>query len=376
MLPVAALVWKIYQLTQRPGDRPLRFVTLCLLCATLSYPLAMPGGASGMDAVAGHGAAKIMQNVLLLFTVYSLMCFYLFSAEAPGARRRARVEAGVALAVAVTITLAAVTVPHEMFAGSFATADMAVPQIATFYAGAGLYLMYALGTAAWWTRRYAGMSRRPHSTGLWVTATGLWVTATGLGLMAVACAVRAVFVGVRWAGGTVPHPVMTSVAKLLVVSILLFVAGITYSGARARVASLRIWLRHRRAYRRLAPLWELLATAYPENVLRPASQALFDRWRARGVHRRYHRRMVECRDGLVDISPYLVGEDEDPAVLGGAGAADLAARLRRASVRIGGGVPAPRRAVPVAIGLGPDRHADVSELIAVSDALRNTEETS
>ncbi len=369
MLPVAALVWKIYQLTQRPGDRPLRFVTLCLLCATLSYPLAMPGGASGMDAVAGHGAAKIMQNVLLIFTVYSLMCFYLFSAEAPGARRRARVEAGVALAVAVTITLAAVTVSHEMFVGSFATADMTVPQIAMFYAVAGLYLMYALGTAAWWTRRYARMSRRPHST-------GLWVTATGLGLMAVACAIRAVVVGVRWAGETVPHPFMTSVAKLLVVSILLFVAGVTYSGARARIASLRIWLRHRRAYRRLAPLWELLATAYPENVLRPASTALFDRWRARGVHRRYHRRMVECRDGLVDISPYLVGEGEDPAVLGQTGAADLAVRLRRASVRIGEGVPAPRRAVPVAIALGPNRKADVHELVAVSDALRSTERTS
>ncbi len=89
---VAALGWKVYQLKRSPHDAPLRSVTLCLLCATLSYPVAMPGGASGVDTVAGHGAAKLIQNVLLLLTVYFLMCFYLFSAadEEAGAGGRAR----------------------------------------------------------------------------------------------------------------------------------------------------------------------------------------------------------------------------------------------------------------------------------------------
>jgi hypothetical protein len=87
------------------------------------------------------------------------------------------------------------------------------------------------------------------------------------------------------------------------------------------------------------------------------------------VHRRYHRRIVECRDGLVDISPYLLDEDDDSAVLS-IDSTELAARLRRASARIGDGVPAPRRAVPLAMALGSDRQSDVKQLIAVSDALR------
>ncbi len=162
---------------------------------------------------------------------------------------------------------------------------------------------------------------------------------------------------------------MTAIAFLLVASVLLFAAGVTYSGARARIASVRLWLQHRRDHRRLAPLWELLAEAYPDNVLSPASSAALDRWRARGVHRRYHRRIVECRDGLVDISPYLLDPGDDSVVLN-IGSADLAARLRRASARIEKGVPAPRPAVPLAMSLGSDRESDVKQLIAVSDALR------
>ncbi|MFD4256235.1 MAB_1171c family putative transporter [Streptomyces sp. NPDC058534] len=278
------------------------------------------------------------------------------------AGRRARQEAVVVAVVAVAITVAAESVPHEVFAGSFSTADMTTPQISFFYGGAGLYLMYALGMACRWTRRYARMSRRPHST-------GLWMAAVGVGAMAVACAIRAVIVAVRAADVEVSKPLMAAVAFLLVASILTFAAGITYSGARARISSLRLWLQHRRDHRRLAPLWELLAETYPDNVLRPASAAALDRWRARGVHRRYHRRIVECRDGLVDISPYLLDEGDDSTALN-IDSTELAARLRRASARGEKGVPAPRRAVPLAMALGSDRESDVKQLIAVSDELR------
>lgn len=215
----AAVAWKVYQLTKAPRDGALRSVTLCLVCAALSYPVAMPGGASGVDTVAGHGAAKLVQNLLLLGTVYFLMCFYLYSsADRSTSRRRARLEAVVVLGVAGVLVVAATTVPQETFVGSFSSADMTITQLAAFYGIAGLYLTYALGAAGVWTVRYARLSPRPHSTGLWITAVGLLA-------MAAACAVRAVFVAIRWQGGTVPKGLMASVAMLLVVSILLFVVG-------------------------------------------------------------------------------------------------------------------------------------------------------
>ncbi|MGW0546641.1 MAB_1171c family putative transporter [Streptomyces altiplanensis] len=355
---VAAVVWKLYQLTKAPRDKPLRSVTLCLVCAALSYPLAMPGGASGFDTVAGHGAAKLAQNVLLLATVYFLMCFYLYSAadERVG-RRRARREGGLVVLVAAVIIGAAVTVPHEVFVGSFATTDMTIPQAAVFYLVAGVYLMYALATAARWTRRYARMSAKPHST-------GLWVAGAGMSAMAVACAVRAVIVAIRWGGGSVPGPLMSAVALLLVVSILLFVFGITYPGVRTRISSYRLWLQHRRAHRQLEPLWTLMVETFPHLVLPTGSLSWRARWRARGVHRRYHRRLVECRDGLVQISPHLstIGFDDSPE--------HLAQRLRDAvhAHQRASAEPTPPR--PLAFPRQRSREADLQELLAMSDALR------
>ncbi|MFE5908722.1 MAB_1171c family putative transporter [Streptomyces wedmorensis] len=355
---VAAVVWKLYQLTKAPQDKPLRSVTLCLVCATLSYPLAMPGGASGFDTDAGHGAAKLAQNVLLLATVYFLMCFYLYSAadERVG-KRRARREGVLVLLVAATITGAAVTVPHEVFVGSFATTDMTIPQAAVFYLVAGLYLMYALATAARWTRRYARLSAKPHST-------GLWVAGAGMSAMTVACAVRAVIVAIRWGGGSVSSALMSAVALLLVVSILLFVFGITYPGVRTRFSSCRLWFRHRRAHRRLEPLWALMADAFPQFVLPTDSLSWRARWRARGVHRRYHRRLVECRDGLVQIGPHLPATGFDD------GAEHLARRLRDAVHAHKHASAGPIPARPLAIPLQRSREADVQELLAMSDALR------
>ncbi|MFM9371883.1 MAB_1171c family putative transporter [Streptomyces sp. Da 82-17] len=358
---VLAIVWKLYQLAKAPHDRCLRSVVLCLTCAALSYPLAMPGGADGFETVAGHGAAKLVQNLLLIATVYFLMCFYLYaSADERGARRRARIEALVAASVALGVTCTVATVPHHALVGSFSSTDMTVPQAATFYLVVGLYLMYALAAAAYWTRRYARLSAKPHSTGLWTAGIGMFG-------MALACAVRAVIVVIRWTGNAVHAPVMAAAGAVLVVSTLLFVFGITYPGMRTRVSLCRLWFRRRREYARLEPLWRLMAEAAPHAVLRANSTSAWERWRARGIHRRHHRRIVECRDGLVEIGPYLDAES-----LRDAPAPWAAERLREAvRAHLGGAdQPAPTRPLAV-IPRQRSREDDIQELLALSDALRS-----
>jgi hypothetical protein len=364
LIIAAAVVWRLFLWSRAPRDAPTRSVALTLLSLGLSHAVARPGGAHGLDIMAGHNITRLVQNLFLLLACYFLMSFYLYSAAEPAARRRARVEGVVVALVSAAITVAAVTVPLGALSGPSRTMDMTIPQVAMFYLCAGLYMTYAIGMAGRWSARYARKSGRPH-------ATGLWITAIGLGSLAVACGVRAVFTVVRWSGGSVPHPLMTSAAALLTVSSLLFVVGITYSGLRARITSTRLWLRRRRDHRRLAPLWELLTEINPKNELKPASRTRWDRWRARGVHRRYHRRIVECRDGLVDISPYLAAVDEESDLLS-LEPAELARRLRRASATIRQGTTAPARAVPLAKPKGDDRDSDVDQLIAVSEALRLT----
>ncbi|MFF7166838.1 MAB_1171c family putative transporter [Streptomyces sp. NPDC008086] len=369
LIIAAAVAWRLFLWSRAPRDAPTRSVAFTLLCLGLSHAVARPGGATGLDIMAGHDVARLVQNLLLILACYFLMCFYLYSADGRAARRRVRVEGCVVALVGVAIAVATWTVPRGALAGPSRLMDMTIPGVAVFYLCAGLYMTYAIGVAGWWSARYARMSSRPH-------ATGLWITAVGLCSLAVACGVRAAFTAVRWSGGSVPHGLTTSAAALLTVSSLLFVVGVTYSGLRARITATRLWLRRRRHHRQLTSLWELLIEVYPQNELKPASRTLWDRWRARGVHRRYTRRIVECRDGLVDISPYLFREGEG-ADLRRLEAAELARRLRRAYDAIKQGAPAPTTP-PRALKQGNDqdsavnRDADVAQLIAVSDALRLT----
>lgn len=361
-----AVAWKLYQLYQAPRDASLRSLALCLVCIACSYLFAMPDGRAGFDHIASHNVAKLVQNVLLLATSYFLMCFYLHSvADKPVSRRRARREAAVMVLVTGVITVAATTAPGEAIAVGFRAADMTNPHVTVFYLGAGLYMLYTLAAASWWTRQYARVSRRPHATGLWLAAAGL----TG---MAFACATRAIFIVIRAFGGSVPDVVTASVSLVLMFSILAFIIGVTYPGARTRLDAFRVWRRHRRVLRQLQPLWELLSEAFPEYVMEPSSLSWRDRWSARGVHRRYTRRWAECRDCLVRLSPYLLDHPPGSATLDSIPPDVLATRLRKAADAAGRGVSVQTRAMPVAAPHHEHRDDDVRELVALSNALRET----
>ncbi|MCX4731510.1 MAB_1171c family putative transporter [Streptomyces sp. NBC_01363] len=371
-----AVAWKLFQLFKDPGNSPLRAVTLCLVCAGCSYPLAMPGGATGLDAVAGHGAAKLAQNVLLLATCYFLMCFYLYSAaDGRAGRRRARREAVGLLLITAVITTVAITAPRAVLVGSFSTADMTVPHVAAFYLVAGLYLMYTLTASFFWTQHYARISQRPLST-------GLWLAAVGLAGMAAACLIRAVFVVIRSQGSPVPDVLTVAASVLLVVTVPLFVIGVAYPAVRNRIAVMHIWRQHRQLHRQLYPLWLLLSEAFPHTVLQTSNSASWhDRWRARRVHRRYHRRIIECRDGLVQISPYLAALDQSGATSDTTTPERVARRLRDAAHtcdrRTAGAVGSAwtAGATPEASSAIPQqqyRNDDVQELLSLSEALRST----
>ncbi|RKT11334.1 hypothetical protein BX285_5282 [Streptomyces sp. 1114.5] len=362
---VIAVAWKLYQLIKAPHDRPLRAVTLCLVCAGMAFPFGQAAGRRVVDSAAGPGTALLLQNVLLLGAVYWLMCFYLHSAsDQHQGRVRARWEA-VPLVVAVAvISIAAVATPRSVEDRMYETADMRVTPVAVFYVVAGLYLAYALASALPWTWRYARMSTRQ-------LATGLWLAAAGMAGMVAADVIRLVLVVFRWRGNPVPPVLTFSAGLLLAIAIPLFVIGITYPGLVTRIAALRIWRNHRRVYWRLHPLWTALHEVYPEDALHRVPVGLWsDRLSLRGVHRRYYRRVIECRDGLVRISPYVaqLGVHDDRT--GTSSPALLAEHLRTALRTYAAGRPTPSTAVPMAMPHTDDLDADVQQLVVLADALR------
>jgi hypothetical protein len=362
-----ATVWKLYQLTKAPHDRPLRAVTACLASAAIAYPFMLASVSGSVDAALGTGWSKLIQNVLLCSAGYWLMCFYLFSAatDAEQGRRRVRREI-IPLAVSIAaLTAATFIAPPGSRGAQYDTGDMHVLGIALFYFFGGLYEAYALGVAFRWTTRYARLSHRP-------LVTGLRIAATGMGLMVVGSAGRTVFVVIRAFSALKTSPVMVLSDLLVAAGIPIFVIGVIYPALATRIAALRVWWQHRRLCRQLGPLWTMLHEAYPEDELsRVPSGRWRDMLRLRGVHRRYYRRVIECRDGLVRVSPYLasLGEPEAPNDLGQPTL--LAGALREALRARAAGEPVAGPAMPIAVPEGDGLDADVKQLVALSKALRS-----
>jgi hypothetical protein len=250
-------------------------------------------------------------------------------------------------------------------AGGALPLTIPTPEVAIFYLAGSAYFAYAAGQAARWALSYAA-----ESTGR--ARWGLRVAAAGLVLFGCAATPRAVFVLIRWAHGTVPAGVAAAVDMLVPIGAVLFVVGVSYVGLAARLAALRVWAGHRRVHQQLRPLWEQLHFAFPADALdRSPMRRRRERFSPRRVHRRYWRRVVEIRDGLVQLSPHLADlgfRPETPAD-------EQVVLVRQALDRQRRGDPPASRAAVLVAAPAPgdskagDSKADVEQLVRLARAL-------
>jgi hypothetical protein len=348
-----ALLWKVYQLTRAPGDVARWMVTACLACFAAAYPLGLLAGDVNQPDP-GRIVPLLFQHIFLCGLVFSLACFFLFSAlPAARARRRALLEAvplGAAILAMATVTVLMPDVPP----GQYPRAGVSV-----FYLAADLYLTYGIASACFFARRYAG-GAAPR------LARGLSVASLGFAIGAVGGATLIAVVLVHWAGAAIPWLLVQATVWLVFPSAILLVVGLSYPGVATRLAAARVWWQHLRTYHRLRPLWTKLHEAFPEDAL---SRTPLSRWRDAlsllGVHRRYYRRVIECRDGLVRISPYV-------ALLDGPLPDRLTEALRAHARR----EPVPEEPMPIALPDGGSLDDDARELVALSESLAGTAEAS
>jgi hypothetical protein len=366
---VAVLVLMLYMLVRKPRDAGLRAVTVLVTSWVVAYPFGVAAD-RGVDFVGVEPMVlRLIQHSLLLVGAYSLICFFLFSAfDTRSASARAWWH-GLPLSVALSVLIiATVIMPADLRAAGAVLpvaqhpGHVGVPSIGMFYTTANSYLLFAF-VAAWvLTRRYARGAEPRLRRGLLLASVGLTVLVI----------VHFLFVAgsiVRWAGGTVPRLVFVIGIGVLLPGVLLFVIGVSYPAMVMRLAALRVRWRHRQMYQHLGPLWTALHAAFPEHHLtRVPTSPWRDAVSLQGVHRRYYRRVIECRDGLVRISPHVTqlcqnGRQDD----------SLADLLRDALRAHAAGEPAPPHARPVAIPTATGLNADVDELVALSEALHTTE---
>jgi hypothetical protein len=366
-----ALGWMLYLVARSPGDVRRWSVAALLAGWSVAYPFGIAASRGvvflGVDAM----NARYIQHALLLVAAYGLVCFFQFSALEPALARRRAARDAVVLAVAlVVLTVANIVIPADLRTPAATVTStpgegpVGVAGIAIFYITANSYLLYAFAAACGWTRRYArGAEPR--------LRRGLRIASLGLAAISLAGATFVASNISRWAGTPAPPPVVITSVFLLLLGITLFVGGMAYSTVATRLVALRVWRRHRRAYHRLRPLWTVLNKHFPQDAL---SRVPASRWRdaftLRSVHRRYYRRVIECRDGLVRISPYLANLTEDPAER--ADPERLARQLSEALRAHASGETVPSQAIPLALPSEDSLESDVDRLIELSRAVERT----
>lgn len=300
---LVALAWFVYRLVRTPGDHALWAVIICIVLRLVGRPKVVAVLRALTGDILPPSAWKLIQNVALNGAWYALMLFFILSAAGPKAPQKALREgivvAGASAAMACGVFMTSASIREQVFppSGELST-DTHVPGVVLFFLAGLSYFVYAALQTARWMLSYAAESGRR-------VRWGFYVAAFALLCMAAVSAVRLIALGMRVAGSTSAESVVGPADKMVSLNIFLFLVGVSFAGLAGRVAAMQVWLRHRRVYHELRPLWERLNAAFPHDALDLPAGRWRDALSPRRMHRRFVRRVVEVRDGLVQLSPYL-----------------------------------------------------------------------
>lgn len=326
VVAVGGLGWALTQLARITSAPRLAALVGLLVFWALSWPFgvaANAGGALGLDAL----DARTVEHALRLVATACMLAFVV-ATPVPGAPRPARggrrtVVHGVLLAAAVLgLVVNSALVPAgrrdqlaRLADGSAGGADDPVGStpVAVFFLVENVYYVTVFAAAAVWA---AGHLRRPTPAAL---RRGLQLLVAGSVVLVVATGALLVSVVLRWSGERPPPAINAVGLSLLALGLLVVLAGLILPSVAHAVTGARLTLRRRRVHRELEPLWAQLRDAFPDEVTRadppagPDADGRQDRAGrllaavvpGGGPSRRYYRRIIECRDGLHHLGPYL-----------------------------------------------------------------------
>lgn len=309
MLAWAAVAYKLPALRRSPRDPALRAYWLTLLSLALALTVLVDAVYLAIDRVAGvPNLARLLGHGFILVTSWAVQVF-LLHLNYPDAAVRPRVRRyGWSLVVALVLMatlfgLAPVDEESLQFMSRYADAPFILEYWLVFLSYLGLALVNVV-RLSW---RYGGLTDRVAlRLGLRVSATG---GAIGLGYVVH----EGLYVMARRAGLGYPLGDKELVTTVLVAGgTSLMIVGSTMPawGPRVGIPGLLDWVGRYRTYRRLYPLWLALYRSTPEIALSPPPSRLADALAVRDLGFRLYRRVIEIRDGLLALRPYI-----DPRVL-------------------------------------------------------------
>lgn len=297
------LLYKSPGFVRRRGDPANRAYWIGLLSFSLAMTVLLPPVYRWFDHTTGFAnLARLAGNSFGLVAAWMALTFLAYLNYPPDqARVQARRTGWLLVVVVLVMTCLFVLAPVKTEAIDFWGRYRDAPYIPEYRFAFLAYLGVTLANAAFLAWRNSGITDRP------ALILGLRLVAIGC-LLGLAYVVQeALFVVTTHLGYSV-LPLMDTVAQILIAaSAALILLGSTLPawGSRAGIPVLYRWACRYRSYRRLYHLWRVLYGVFPDIALLPARPALADAFTVRDLEFRLYRRVVEIRDGLLALRPYV-----------------------------------------------------------------------
>jgi hypothetical protein len=176
--------------------------------------------------------------------------------------------------------------------GSFATRELWPALYMAVFLG---YVAYVLGDVMIGCWHYAGSAGG-------ALGVGLRLMAAGCGCALVYAAFKVAALTLAALGPGMPALLQSTIGQAVVVLAGVLVAvGATLPAMVRRGQVARRWWRSYSAHEQLYPLWSALIAVTPGLALEPPSRRIRDRLRVRDMDMRLYRRVIEIRDGRLEL---------------------------------------------------------------------------
>ncbi|WP_279104946.1 MAB_1171c family putative transporter [Gordonia paraffinivorans] len=304
-----AFCWRLDQIRRAGwGLQPLAMM-VAVASLTVAFVVVNESVADALNTRGFQGLSRVAFYALLAIGVAALVVVFFFP-DRVTRERRAGWEALPLVASLVGLQVTMLVIPQEIRTETIS--EWTVQNL-----GFALFMLIASGYLTYGFAACVNSVRKFYTTADGYLRVSLGLLMGGLGLLASSAIAQIVFVIVS-ASRVARSPWLVTINRVLaILGVVVFLIGISYPMVYSRIQTHLANRRRRRLDTELLPLWHVVTDAIPEVVLPDVGNL--------PPTTRLHRRVVETRDALTQLSPYLPPVFEYAEV-------EVQARLLRAAV--------------------------------------------
>lgn len=304
----AALCWRLEQIRREGGGLQAVAMTVAIAALTLAFVVSGHDVTDAIDTVLFTGAARVLFYALLAVGVAGLIVVFFFPGRSTTRERRAGIEAIPLVVALIGLQVSMLVIPIDLRTENLSEWTARNVAYAIFVLIASGYLTYGFVACVRSIRRFLALADG-------YLRTSLGILLGGLAFLALSSVLQILFV-IGSSADVIELPWLLGAARVCsIIGVVGFLIGISYPMLHARWHTITSGRRHRRDAQALLPLWELVTGAVPEVIL-PLGESRSGEGAAGGASASsapsliLHRRVVEIRDALTQLSPYLTDDFE------------------------------------------------------------------